>query len=788
MNAPSRTPSTTLIVVIGAALVLGLVEVVAIQKFGRRETSPPPPAPAATSAPAAPAPQREGPLGHLDRPEGEALVGPRLALSGWALDDAGLRAVEARIGARSYAAKLGEPRPDVYSVHATRPGAAQSGFSLDVDAGPAPFGIDRRSVVVVAIASDGRERVLGTRSLIEPAALARWSRYGERPGEPFHLLPALSGLTLGAARGLPTHYAAYVSPTTRVGTRIPVLYLRTTRGPQHDFAFDPAWDVERRCKPGGERRLSDDSLNGAFAFAVQHALPLLFTLNGGIWADAACDAPAWDVNDVLERDAANVQWDEKDEAVGDDHLKNLAGAFESPELARALTLNVYARDVRRYKKRNLQQAARHVAAFAKAHPGLFVGVNLDPDLYVNPFFGEQAWFDYNPGTLRQFREWLAGSGPYGGKPGPGVPDLRAYRRSKPLTLAQVNAIAERSFARWEDVDPPRRFVREGGAPFWNNPWVREWEHFRRHLVDLHYDELSRWLVEAGIPRDRIWSSQGFMAPHAAAMPFALKVDSAVKNYDSGGMSVEGAKPAAGHLGAIVYGAAAQNAIRMEGPLSLFGAFAALDERWAVVEYNAADLRRPKELPTYADAYRGLREMWNHGARFVSPMAWPGSSGADAGKPGYDPFTAWRDTPLEDAARDFLLARAGLPAGSRLWTFGAAAHADDDGWTAEAGTLAARPGHLLLTPDAQGVVLVSPPELRLVAARRWQLALVTPGDDIASVRVEGRAAPEQPWIALAQGPPGNLRFTPRRDVGQVRLTLLPKAPGALPLARVALLPG
>jgi hypothetical protein len=334
--------------------------------------------------------------------------------------------------------------------------------------------------------------------------------------------------------------------------------------------------------------------------------------------------------------------------VGDDHLKNLAGAFESPELARALTLNVYVRDVRRYKKRNLQQAARVLAAFAKERPDLFVGVNLDPDLTLNPFFSHQKWFDFNPGTLRQFREWLAGSGPYAGRAAGGAPDLSAYRRARPLTLREASRLAGREFARWEDVQPPRDNLLEVKPGWWNDPWLREWEIFRRHLVDLHYDELSRWLVEAGIPADRIWSSQGFMAPLPNGTPFALTVASPVKNFDSGGVSVEGAKPASGHLGAVLYGNAALNDIPMEGPRTLFGAFASFDPRWAVVEYNSADLRRPKELPTYADAYRGLREMWNHGARYVSPMAWPGPSGRNAGQPGYDPYMAWRDTPLGGA--------------------------------------------------------------------------------------------------------------------------------------------
>jgi hypothetical protein len=527
-----------------------------------------------------------------------------------------------------------------------------------------------------------------------------------------------------------------------------------------------------------------------FRYATEKRLPVLFTLNGGIWGDAACDAPEWDVNDRLEQDPANCQWNERDEVVADDHLRSLAGAFDNPELSRALTLNVYASDVRRYKKRNLQAAARLVAAFAREHPDLFVGVNLDPDLYVNPFFGERAWFDYNPGTLRQFRHWLAGSGPYAGRPEPGAPDLSAYRRRVPLSLADASRLAGRAFRRWEEVDPPRAFRREEGSKFWEDPWVREWEIFRRHLVDLHYDELARWVVEAGIAERHIWSSQGFMAPDSSSQPFALAIHSPVKDHDSGGMSVEGAKPSRGHLGAILYGASARNDVRMEGTRSLFAAFAAIDPGWAVVEYNSADLRRPAELPTYAAAYRGLRDMWNYGARFVSPMAWAGSDGRNAGTPGYDPFTAWRNTPLEEAAKDFLLARAHLAPGSKLWTFGAPGHADPDGWTVERGTLSAHPGRLAITPDADGtVVLVSPRELMLGRDRAWRVIVHTDGVAPRSMRVSGRAAPGAGWIALTHGTTGEVALRPARGpaLDALRIELDFGAPAPATVLRVAILP-
>ena len=89
---------------------------------------------------------------------------------------------------------------------------------------------------------------------------------------------------------------------------------------------------------------------------------------------------------------------------------------------------------------------------------------------------------------------------------------------------------------------------------------------------------------------------------------------------------------------------------MDNGKSLFATLAALDPKWAIVEYNTPDLRNPASPPGYPAAYRGLRDMWNFGARYVSPMAWNGSNGLLVGKPGYSTFTAWRNTPLESAAQ------------------------------------------------------------------------------------------------------------------------------------------
>ena len=217
-----------------------------------------------------------------------------------------------------------------------------------------------------------------------------------------------------------------------------------------------------------------------------------------------------------------------------------------------------------------------ISAFAKSNPDLFIGVSLDPDVYFNPFFEGQHWHDYNPSTLRQFREWLQGIGPYAGEPKDGAPNLARYKRKKVFTLQELNDHTFKEYADWPGVSPGRTFSLSRTVLF--TPLNILWEEFRRHLVDLHYDELSQWVAEAGVRTTHIFSTQGFDAPHEVTNfePFALHIDSPPRHYDSGGMSVEGAKPSHGHLGATLYGESAINNALMENSDSLFRSFRDLD--------------------------------------------------------------------------------------------------------------------------------------------------------------------------------------------------------------------
>ena len=713
------------------------------------------PVPAATPA-AAPTPTT---VGFLDKPEAEGAVGTRIAITGWALDPAGIGGVAVHVDGVPHAANIGIARPDVAQAKPGYPDSARAGFAFDGDF--SHLSPQRHEVTVVATNRAGVSTVLARRSLLPPAAMHLWSALLDANPElaerHFNFLMMTSGASMGGADETDTAYAPYLSRTQRVGVAVPLLYMRNTRGAAHDWVFDPDFDLKHKCR---DRLVAEDNLRGIIRFAIEHKVPVEFILNGGIWGDASCNSPEWDLNDHLEEDDYNVQWSQDDQTFPDDYLKGLAGSTDSPELARTLTYNVHATTVRAYKKRNLQAAARIIKEFARGHPDLFIGVVLDSDTYMNPFFKQVAYFDFNPGMIRQFREWLRGSGPYAGQNSPGVPDLSSYRRAQPLTLDEVNRVARRNWSSWDEVDPPRKFpgslyrpMQPGDVNIWDDHWYEEWQVFRQHVVGLHYDELSQWVHEVGIPKDRIFSAQGFISPDPGNKPIAIKITSRGKNTDTSGVSLEGSIPRYGHLGAVIYGDTAENKTPMEGPHSLFAQFARMDPQWGVVEFNNTNLKLPKMLPTYDQGYRSFRDLFNYDARMVSPMAWNGSNGLFADQPDYVAYTSWRNTLAEDAMKDFLVSHADLPRGARLWTFGSARHAADDGWSLAKGAWSAGKGFLTLRFDDAQATLVSPADqvLRSDSLQTLYLGL-REGESLESIEVHARVEPAAPWQEIVPATP------------------------------------
>ena len=695
--------------------------------------------------------QREGleyvnePLrGHLDITPSDFKKEGLTHIRGWAHHPAGIRSVQLVVDEnRRLPMLLGGERQDVAQVFPGRPGIERSGVEGRFAFGPSAHGSHTFGLEIVL--RDGRTMQLGPWRI--DLGARPWQLPGNvigQPSAPFHLSIASSHIAHGGVAGVQDKFGHYQSDSVRLSVTVPILYLRTTKGRAGDWVFDPDFDISRKC---GERTLAEDNLATVIANAVEQRQPTLFTLNGGVWADAACDVPDWDINDELEKSKSHVQWNERNEAVADDYLSHLPGSVHAPELARILSYNVYNQSARAYKKRNLQSAARLIAELEQQHPELVVGINLDADTYVNPFFEGKQWYDYNPDTIRQFRHWLQGTGPYAaGWSDPEVPDLSGYKRRKNYTLEEVSGFAGIRFRSWDEVDPPRQM----GLPkrFFENPWFAVWDEFRRHLIDLHYDELSLWVHEAGMPVQKIFSSQGFQAPGELINPFAIHVDSPPKNYDAGGMSVEGAVPSHGRLGAILYGPSARNDIRTENGQPLFDIFNSLSPGWGVVEFHPADLKFPKRVPTFDESYKSLHRMLAGGAQFVSVMSWNGGSGQFRDQPGFVAFTVIKDSPLESAMTTLMSNYSGLPRGAVVWSFGGLGFTSDDGWkTVEGiGNSAYGQYHLRLSADGRGLMVHTPPHAESLAGKPRTLALEVRTDHDVTLTLSPHGDSEGPALA------------------------------------------
>ncbi len=119
--------SRALLAVLAIAVTLAGVEFYALTQYGRpHRTAPTPAAP----APATPAPAPAPALGWIDRPAGDTLVGPVVTLDGWALDRAGVAAVEVRVAGQRFPAAIGRCRHSCIWAARSKPAAGPPGTDL----------------------------------------------------------------------------------------------------------------------------------------------------------------------------------------------------------------------------------------------------------------------------------------------------------------------------------------------------------------------------------------------------------------------------------------------------------------------------------------------------------------------------------------------------------------------------------------------------------------------------------------------------------------------------------
>lgn len=491
-----------------------------------------------------------------------------------------------------------------------------------------------------------------------------------------------------------------------LGIQTRIEYLRTTRGQQHDFEFDPDFPEKLR-RPSAEREMTSASLNSALAMATLYGAPINLVLDGGVWADSKFSIPEYDVVDWLERDEQTVQWNQWGKSEPDDALKSLAGSHQNPELARMMSLNRYNTRFLSYKKRNFQAAVRRIVEHNRLHPAAIASINLDPDEYINPWFINKQWYDYNPGSLRQFREWLLHTGPYADGA-----ELAAARSIQRHDLTSLRKVSGKNWQSIDEIDPPRE------KPDYKKEWQQLWVRFKRHLVAQHYADLARWASEMGLPPAQIRASQTFLDSR-----IATRINDVAETWsDEAGVSIEGAKPPLGHLGAIFYGPGSRNEGKPRGGESLLDNVRSIDPEWGIVEMHPGNISTPHVMVSHQDAYRTLLTLINYGATRITPM-WGSSAGDQMVHPDhFRSYDVYDQSPFETQFVWWMHALRDQPWGGQVWPFGNAWVKSHDGWEAQgkATLMVTTPGLVNLTDETSaGNIAMRSPSLRL-SGKTWKL--------------------------------------------------------------------
>jgi len=383
------------------------------------------------------------------------------------------------------------------------------------------------------------------------------------PYTPLQLLPILDGLPT------PERARDVIDRLGRGSERVRVGFSGVFR---YMMDVNPARDFE----------VVTTRLDEIVATARAADVPFLVHLNGGRWAGGG------PLVERLMGDGRVMAWDHLDRPWS--YPKD--GEFH-------FSLGAYNELVRKYKRRNLQVAARWLASFAASPDGrLFAGVSTDSEVLINL----HKWSDYNPLVIQEYVHWLGSEGVYA------VGTGRWSGQGRDFNLRAVNERYGTSFARWKDVTPPRE---EGDSDYW-----RDWLRFRSLLVDHNVQEQVDWIVEAGILGERVFAHQ---SPSIGGDVHADVIQAA---------QVDGAG-----TGITTYG-------ELAGDAALFERVRGFGAPWGIFEYNP---RTDDEDACLA----AIRASHVHGASIVCPYHWDDMGGDN--EVGY----TIRGTAFERALRRFV---------------------------------------------------------------------------------------------------------------------------------------
>lgn len=317
-------------------------------------------------------------------------------------------------------------------------------------------------------------------------------------------------------------------PHVRVGLHVVLAYIATTTG---EAPFD--YVVDNAFEP----------LTPRLKYAVQHNVPLAFTVGGGPWFDNGGAGRAF------KNWRRNCMW------YGDNRVQAGLGVTEDGNLVEFekgifpgrpgsaqgeiyLTLSRYNRLFQEMRKRNRRAALALIAKFNREHPDLFAGVTVDGELEQN-WLNSDLVTDYNPFAIREFRDWIRGKGLYdldGELAGHSYVDAARYGDdagslenfnldfNTEFTTWKLKYYCDEDFTNANDVfeyqfpigsatnmggfDPPREnlhnrtFLNPGEKA---ESFEQLWNLFRASMVCHEFTLCARDAHDAGIPREKIYT-------------------------------------------------------------------------------------------------------------------------------------------------------------------------------------------------------------------------------------------------------------------------------------------
>ena len=240
------------------------------------------------------------------------------------------------------------------------------------------------------------------------------------------------------------------------------------------------------------------------------------------------------------------------------------------------------------------------------------------------------------------------------------PTCRRTAACPPLSLAEVNRLAHRQWPSWDDVDPPRTFPGDGttrggagrASRSGTTRGIANGTAFAGTSSPCTTTNSRRWVHAMGIPRERIFSAQAFIAPdrrqtaggapHPRAEPrlrFRRRVD---RGRDSARQatwerSCTDQRPRTGTRWRTAAACSRRSRGWIPGGASS-STTPPISSEPAVLPTYAADLSHAarslqlRRQPDRDDGVERLQRAATRGSRATSP------------------YTAWRNTPGEDALR------------------------------------------------------------------------------------------------------------------------------------------